>query len=112
MSRNPTPHKLGNRNQPPDMVLGDPAPAEVYEFPRGGRAVPERSHDPVIGPACPDALGARAASAPYTTEENQVGVDLGRRGNNEQAKAAQEFGDSVREPRGVRTRPVSPGQHA
>jgi hypothetical protein len=46
--------------------------------------------------------------APAIVEESRGGVEHGLRGNNEIQKTAQEYGDSVREARGVRTRPVRP----
>ena len=65
-----------------------------------------------IGPACPEALGART-SAPAFTDELRSGVGLGTtRGNLEQPKTGMEYSDAKREARGVRTRPARPGQHA
>jgi hypothetical protein len=50
--------------------------------------------------------------APASTEELRSGVELqSTRGNNEVQKTAMEYGDDVREARGVRTRPARPGQH-
>jgi hypothetical protein len=48
--------------------------------------------------------------APASTEELRSGVELqSTRGNNEVQKTAMEYGDDVREARGVRTRPARPG---
>ena len=53
------------------------------------------------------------APPPALTDELSGGVEVGTRGNNDpMPKTSQEYGDSVREARGVRTRPVRPGQHA
>ena len=86
-------------------MIGDPPAIEVYPLRRGGRAVPDRSRSPAIGAACADT--DRVPPAPAFTDENRNGVEMGTsRGNNEVQKTAMEYGDSVREARGVRTRPV------
>lgn len=108
MSRTPSPRRL-----PGTHVVGDPQPSEVYPLKRGGRAVPDRSRTPEIGPAC-KTTGAQTRSDKRfsSSEENRGGVAVGTYGNNEVQKTAQEFGDARREARGVRTRPVRPAQHA
>jgi hypothetical protein len=54
VSRTPRPHRPGAGDQPASRVLGDPPPVELYPLRRGGRAVPDRSQPPRIGPACYD----------------------------------------------------------
>jgi hypothetical protein len=92
----------GGRNR----VLGDEPPVEVYPLRRGGRAVPDRSRAPDIGAACHDTdfVGPAARVDPNTNAGPEIG-------STENAKTRQEHGDAVREARGVRTRPVRPGQH-
>jgi hypothetical protein len=104
MARNPRPHRPGAGDQLASRILGDPPPAQRYGPPAAGRVVPDRSRPPVIGPACPEALGSRSG-APRVDPETNAGPELGTRGNNGAPKTAQEYGDSVRESRGVRTRP-------
>jgi hypothetical protein len=91
-------------------VVGDEPPVGLYPPRRGGRAVPDRSREPRIGPACYDTDTVAPPSA--FSEELRSGVEIGTRGNTELQKTAQEFGDSLREARGVRTRPERPGRHA
>lgn len=100
-------------------VLGDPSPVKPYPIERGGRAVPDRTREPVIGSACGDTRhvveGDTTGTAPHFTDELRQGVDLrSTRGNNEPVpKTTQEYGHAVTEARhGQRTRPRRPGQHA
>lgn len=119
MARTPKPIGPAQGFAGPGADLGDPPPAEVYEIRRGGRAIPDRSRTPDIGPACHDDTrfvveGDVKSPQPRFTDELREGVELGSsRGNNEAVpRTSQEYGDSVREARGVRTRPPRPGQHA
>jgi hypothetical protein len=80
---------------------------EVYPLRSGGRAVPDRTREPDIGAACHETR--KVVPAPSFTDENRSGVELGTPSEN--PKTAQEYGDIVRESRGVRTRPERPGQH-
>lgn len=85
---------------------------------RAGRATPDRSQEPRIGPAAGSVRANLVADeawdpAPRFTDELRSGVEMGTcRGNNdpEGAGTRQEFGDARRERRGVRTRPPRPGQ--
>jgi hypothetical protein len=99
----------------------DGPPQENRGLFQGGRAVPSRSEQGRIGPAGGDtrpwlveseAPPTREGAAPHINDELRSGPGVGTRGNSERPKTAQEYGDSVRESRGVRTRPVRPGQHA
>jgi hypothetical protein len=109
MAREPHPNPSG-RDPLRSRNLGDPPLAEVYELKRGGRAVPDRSREPVIGPDCVDT--DKTVPGVATTEELRSGVEFGSTpGNTEAQGTAQEHGDAVREARGVRTRPARPGQH-
>jgi hypothetical protein len=58
--------------------------------------------------------GEVASPEPRFTDELRSGIEMGTsRGNSEALpKTSQEHGDSVREARGVRTRPRRPGQWA
>ena len=94
-------------------VLGDPPPVAPHPLKRGGRAVVDRSREPEIVPRLPrHPLGSRRRFArPDATlhDELHQGVEIGTtRGNNEPEAICtrQEFGDSVRQVRGVSTRPV------
>jgi hypothetical protein len=109
MTRPAQPHRPGHANQPPNRVIGDPPPAEVYEIRRGGRAVPDRTREPRIGPACYDT--DTAAPAPRVDPATNAGPEIGTRGNSAVQKTSSEYIDAAREARGVRTRPVRPGQH-
>jgi hypothetical protein len=94
---------------PVDVAAAVETPTESYPLRRGGRAVPDRTRPPDIGAACHDTR--KVVRAPSFTDENRSGVEMGTtRGNNEVQKTAVEYGDSVREARGVRTGPVRPGQ--
>jgi hypothetical protein len=109
VSRTPTPRRPGATNHP-NRVIGDEALVELYPLKRGGRAVPDRSQPPRIGVACADA--DHLAPPPAFSDELRSGVELDSpRGTNVVQKTTQEYGDSVRESRGVRTRPERPGQH-
>jgi hypothetical protein len=116
MARTPKPIGPNRGYAGPGAVVGDPPPAEVYPLKRGGRAVPDRSPEPVIGSACGDtravAEGDVLSPTPRFTEELRSGVVMvTTRGNYEPPtpKTTQEFGDARREARGVRTRPPRPG---
>ena len=74
-TRTPKPHKVGNRNQPPDTALGDPPPTAPYPIRRGGHATPDRSRMPDIGAACHDTR--KVMPAPAFTDELREGVELG-----------------------------------
>jgi hypothetical protein len=111
VSRTPRPHRPGAGDLPSNRVLGDEPPVGLYPLQRGGRAVPDRSREPRIGPACYDT--DTTAPAPSFSDELRSGVELGSpHGTNVVQKTSQEYGDSVREARGVRTRPERPGQQA
>jgi hypothetical protein len=115
MAREPKPIGPARGFAGPGADLGDPPPVEPYPIKRGGRAVPDRTRTPDIGPACGDTRhvveGDVASPAPRLTDELRSGIDMGTtRGNNEVPKTTQEHGDSVREARGVRTRPSRPGR--
>jgi hypothetical protein len=110
MPRNPRSHRPGTGDQPPNHMVGDPPAAGEYPLRRGGRAVPDRSREPVIGPSCVDTdyVGPPVVVNPETNASSDFGST---RGNNEPVpKTTQDYGDMVREARGVRTRPVRPGQ--
>jgi hypothetical protein len=103
VSRTPNPRQPGNANHP-NLVIGDEPPVGLYPLRRGGRAVPDRSREPVIGPACDDT--DTTAPSPVFSDELRSGVELGTpRGNDAVQKTTQEYGDLLREARGVRTRP-------
>jgi hypothetical protein len=98
----------------------DGPPSDTPPLYRAGRAVPPRSQPGPIGPA---AGGTRAylvegenppgSLAPRFTNELRSGVEMdSSRGTGETQKTAMEFGDRRRERRGVRTRPLRPGQWA
>jgi hypothetical protein len=110
MSRTPRPHRPGAGDSLSNRVIGDEPPVPPYPLRRGGVATPDRSQPSPIGPACYDT--DTTAPAPAFTDELRSSVELGTtRGNNEVQKTSQEHADSVRESRGVVTRPVRPGQH-
>jgi hypothetical protein len=118
MAREPMPIRPAGGFAGSGTDLGDPPPAKPYALKRGSRAaVPDRTRTPDIGPACGGTRfvveGDVSSPAPRFTEELREGVELGTsRGNNEAVpKTTQEYGDSVREARSVRTRPVRPGAH-
>ena len=112
MSRNPKNVQPNRGYAGTGRIVGDEPPVEVYPLERGGKATPDRSQPPRIGAACYDT--DRVPAPPAFTNELREGVEMGTsRGNNEPVpKTSQEYGDSVRGSRGVRTRPVRPGQHA
>jgi hypothetical protein len=113
MAREPMPIRPAGGFAGDGTVLGDPPPAEVYPLKRGGRAVPDRSREPVIGPACGNTRavveGDVSSPAPRFTEELRSGVDVGS--PREDAKTRQEHSDAVTEARhGQATRPPRPGR--
>jgi hypothetical protein len=112
MARTPRPHRPALGDGPASHVIDGEPPVEVYPLERGGRAVPDRSRPPRIGAACYHT--DRVPAPPTLTDELREGVELrSTRGNNEPVpKTTQEFGDDRREARGVRVRPLRPGQHA
>jgi hypothetical protein len=111
MARNPRSIRPNQGYGGAGRVLGDEPPAEVYGLKHGRRAVPDRSREPRIGPACYDT--DKTVPGVASTEELRSGVDFGStRGIDTVAKTRQEYGDAARESRGVRIRPVRPGQHA
>jgi hypothetical protein len=107
MARTPRPIQPNRGYAGTGRVLGDPPPVEAYPVKRGGRAVPDRSRAPDIGAACHDT--DFVGPAPRVDPNTNAGPEIGP---TENAKTRQEHGDAVRESRGVRTRPVRPGQHA
>jgi hypothetical protein len=110
MTREPQPRDQRYRTSvgaPVDLTAAVEAPVEPYPLKRGGRAVPDRSRAPVIGPACVDT--DRVSPPAHTDPDWNAGPEVGPVEN---LKTRQEHGDAVRESRGVRTRPVRPGQHA
>ena len=114
MPRNPKPIGPNGGFAGPGADLGDPPPVEPYEIRRGGRAVPDRTHQPVIGSACGDTIhvveGDVRSPEPRFTDELRSGVDVGS--PRENAKTRQEHGDAVTEARhGQATRPPRPGAH-
>jgi hypothetical protein len=117
VSRSPKPIGPAQGFAGEGVDLGDPAPAKPYAPKVASRAaVPDRSREPVIGPCAETRFtveGDVASPAPRFTDELRSGVEMGTtRGNSEAVpKSSQEYGDSVREARGVRTRPVRPGQY-
>jgi hypothetical protein len=108
MSRTPRPHRPAVGDQPSSLIIGDPPPVAPYPLQRGGRAVPDRTRTPDIGAACHDTR--RVVPAPTSTDELREGELGTTTGNSEpMPKTSQEYGDSVRETRGVRIRPERPG---
>jgi hypothetical protein len=109
MTREPQPRDRRYRTTvgaPIDLTAAVEAPVAAYPIRRGGRAVPDRSSAPDIGAACSDTHFA--GPAPRVDPNTNAGPEIG---STENAKTRQEHGDAVREARGVRTRPVRPGQH-
>jgi hypothetical protein len=96
-----------SQGAPVDLTAAVETPVERYPLRRGGKAVPDRSREPVIGVACHDT--DFVGPAPRVDPNTNAGPEIGP---TENAKTRQEHGDAVRESRGVRTRPVRPGQHA
>lgn len=95
---------------PQDVTAAVETPVEPYPLRRGGKATPDRSQPPDIGAACHDTR--KVSPAPASTDELRDGIEgIGTFGNNQVQKTAQEYGDSVREARGIRTRPVRPGRY-
>jgi len=60
------------------MIARQEQPSEVYPLHQGGRAAPDRSRDPVIGPACYD-TGAQARSGErvVVNAETNAGPEVG-----------------------------------
>jgi hypothetical protein len=91
---------------PQDLTGAVETPTEVYPLKRGGRAVPDRSQPPRIGPACYDTdyVGPPVVVNPETNAGPEVGpVD--------NTKTRQEHGHAVTETRhGQRTMPPRPGR--
>jgi hypothetical protein len=108
MSRTPHPNPPG-RDPMSSRTLGDPPAVPPYPLRRGGRATPDRSQLRRVGASCVDT--DYVGPAPLIDPATNAGVEVGTRGNNEPTpKTTQEYGDAVRESRGVRTRPVRPGR--
>jgi len=117
MAREPRPIRPNQGYAGTGRVVGDPSPTEVYPLKRGGRAVPDRSREPVIGPACGDTRavveGDVLSPEPRFTEELRSGVELGSSRGNSVAvpKTTQDYSDAVTEARhGQPTRPSRPGK--
>jgi hypothetical protein len=106
MSRSPKPIKPNQGYAGTGRALGDPPAVPPYPLRRGGKATPDRSEFRGIGPACVD-TDVTAPAARIDPESNR-GPQVGPIEN---VKTRQEHGDMMRESRGVRTRPVRPGQH-
>jgi hypothetical protein len=107
MARTPRPVQPNRGYAGAGRVLGDPPPVAAYPLRGGGRAVPDRTRPPDIGAACHDTRKTMPAAS--VDPDTNAGPSIGPVEN---AKTRQEHGDMVREGRGVRTRPVRPGQHA
>jgi hypothetical protein len=99
MSRTPRSRRPGAGDQPASHVIGDPPPVAPYPLKRGGRAVPDRTRAPEIGPACHDSR--KVTPAPAFTEELRRGVNVGS--PTENVKARQEHGNDLAEARSRRT---------
>jgi hypothetical protein len=109
MAREPQPRDPRYRTTvgaPVDLTAAVETPVEPYPLCRGGRAVPDRSREPVIGPACVDT--DRLSPQAHIDPDWNAGPEVGPVEN---TKTRQEHGDMVRERRGVRVRPVRPGKH-
>jgi hypothetical protein len=114
MAREPMPIRPAGGFAGPGADLGDPPPAEVYPLKRGGRAVPDRTREPVIGSACGDTRfvveGDVRSPEPRFTDELRSGVEMGT--PRENTKSRQEHGNAVTQARhGQATRPPCPGAH-
>jgi hypothetical protein len=60
------------------MVARQERPSEVYPLRQGGRAVPDRSRDPVIGPACYETgLQSRGGERVVVNPETSAGPAVG-----------------------------------
>jgi hypothetical protein len=109
MPREPQPRDRRYRSSvsaPVDLTAAVETPVAPYPARRGGVAVPDRTREPDIGAACHDTR--QVSPAPRVDPTTNAGPEVGPV---EDAKTRQEHGDAVRESRGVRTRPVRPGQH-
>jgi hypothetical protein len=60
------------------MIARQEQPSEVYPLRQGGRATPDRSRDPLIGPACYETgAQARAGERVVVNPETSAGPALG-----------------------------------
>jgi hypothetical protein len=60
------------------MIARQEQPSEVYPLRQGGRATPDRSRDPVIGPACYETgLLSRAGERVTVNADTNAGPAVG-----------------------------------
>jgi hypothetical protein len=111
MAREPQPRDPRYRTSvgaPVNLTAAVETPVEPYPLKQGGRAVPDRSREPLIGPACHDT--DYVGPAPLVDPTTNAGPEVGPVEN---LKSRQEHGHAVTEYRhGQRTRPPRPGQWA
>ena len=113
MSREPNERSARPGIAGPGHVLGDEPPVEVYPLQRGGRAVPDRSREPAHRRRLRRHTD-RVPARPAFTDELRERRRAAEHQRQQRARAEDDPGvrRPVREARGVRTRPVRPGQHA
>ena len=111
MARKPQPRDPRYRTSvgaPLDLTAAVETPVDVYPLKQCGRAAPDRSRQPVIGPACHDTDYVEPAA--LVDPNTNAGPEIGPVEN---LKTRQEHGHAVTESRhGQRTMPPRPGQHA